>query len=48
MDSGDYQAVLERKTKTHLTSLPSFCRHCGAKLELSPTFCPSCGKKVSA
>lgn len=47
IDSGNYQAVLERKTKTQLAPSPSFCRHCGATLEPSHTFCPSCGKKVS-
>lgn len=48
IDSGNYQAVRERKTKTQLAPLSTFCRHCGTKLEPSDTFCPSCGKKVSA
>ena len=48
IDSGNYQAVLERKTKIQLAPSPSFCRHCGAKLESSHTFCPSCGEKVSS
>ncbi|MBD2608291.1 zinc-ribbon domain-containing protein [Scytonema hofmannii FACHB-248] len=30
-----------------LAPLPTFCRHCGAKLEASHTFCASCGEKVS-
>jgi Zn-dependent protease with chaperone function len=48
IDSGNYQAVLERKTKIQLAPSLSFCRHCGVKLEPSHTFCPSCGKKVSS
>lgn len=48
IDSGNYHAVLERKTKIQLALPPSFCRHCGAKLESSHTFCPSCGEKVSS
>lgn len=48
IDSGNYQTVLERKTKTQIAPQPTFCRHCGTKLEPSDTFCPSCGKKVSS
>lgn len=47
IDAGSYQAVLERTTRIQLAPPPSFCRHCGHKLEPSHTFCPSCGKKVS-
>jgi Zn-dependent protease with chaperone function len=47
IDSGNYQAVRERKTKIQLAALPTFCRHCGAKHEASHTFCASCGEKVS-
>ncbi|WP_416212519.1 zinc-ribbon domain-containing protein [Nostoc sp. ChiQUE01b] len=31
-----------------LAPSPSFCRHCGVKLEPSHSFCPSCGEKVSS
>ncbi|MBE8990051.1 M48 family metallopeptidase [Nostoc sp. LEGE 12450] len=47
IDSGNYQAILERKTKIHLAPPPSFCRHCGFKLEPSDAFCRNCGQKVS-
>lgn len=48
VDSGEYQAVLERQTKLKSAPAPSFCRHCGFKLEAAHAFCPSCGKSVSA
>jgi Zn-dependent protease with chaperone function len=48
VDSGEYQAVLERKTKINLPPPVSFCRHCGSKLESSSnTFCPKCGQRIS-
>lgn len=47
IDSGSYQAVLERTTRIQLAPPPSFCGNCGHKLEPSHTFCPSCGQKVS-
>jgi len=48
VDSGEYKAVLERKTRMQPSPPASFCRHCGFKLEPSNTFCPSCGQKASA
>ena len=52
-DSGEYQAVLERKTRIkpapQAAPQASFCRHCGFKLEPSNAFfCSNCGKRVSA
>ncbi|AUT01228.1 hypothetical protein CLI64_12895 [Nostoc sp. CENA543] len=47
VDSGEYQAVLERKTRLKPVPTPSFCRHCGFKLELSTVFCPNCGRQTS-
>lgn len=47
-ESGDYQAVLERRTKVQLAPAPNFCRHCAFRLEPSNVFCPSCGKSISA
>jgi Zn-dependent protease with chaperone function len=48
VDSGEYQAVLERKTRIKLSLPASFCRHCGFKLEHSNAFCSNCGQQVSA
>jgi len=48
VDSGGYQAVLERTTKIKPPPPASFCRHCGSKLESFNTFCPNCGQRVSA
>lgn len=47
-DSGEYQAVIERKTRIQPLPPASFCRHCGFQLELSSTFCSKCGQRVSA
>ncbi|WAL59577.1 M48 family metallopeptidase [Thermocoleostomius sinensis] len=48
IDSGGYQAVLERKTKIKPPPPANFCRHCGFKLELSNAFCSNCGQQTSA
>jgi Zn-dependent protease with chaperone function len=48
VDSGEYQAVLERQTTIKAPPPVSFCRHCGLKLEASNSFCSGCGKPVSA
>ncbi|MDJ0707880.1 MAG: M48 family metallopeptidase [Leptolyngbyaceae cyanobacterium MO_188.B28] len=48
IDSGNYQAVLERKTKIQAAPPPSFCRHCGFKIEVAHAFCPNCGNALSA
>jgi len=48
VDTGEYQAILERKTKVKPLLLASFCRHCGFKLETPNTFCPNCGQRISA
>jgi hypothetical protein len=47
VDSGGYQAVLERKTRIEPALPPSFCRHCGSDFKTSDTFCSNCGKRVS-
>jgi Zn-dependent protease with chaperone function len=47
VDSGEYQAVRARTTKIQAAPTPSFCRHCGSKLEASAVFCSACGKRVA-
>jgi Zn-dependent protease with chaperone function len=47
-NSGEYQAVLERKTAVApSTAKFKFCENCGARfLSDSASFCPKCGKRV--
>lgn len=48
VDSGEYQAVLERKTRIHPALPASFCRHCGFELKPNDLFCSKCGQKVAS
>lgn len=47
-ESGDYKAVLERKTQAPAPPKINFCPSCGYKLTMAGKFCPGCGGVLPA